>query len=125
MKTSGEKLGFYITVLSGIHEKSLGLQVFYVVDGLLGWLEAQGWLSTFANLGLKVVMNLIAKCYHFMNWQSLTYVQKLVGGCQFRVLTDNITDFVGVLNDRDVTYFENVISDVFLPLCLIKKVLNT
>lgn len=60
------------------------LQYFYVVNGFLGCLEAQGWLSAFANPSPpKVALTLIAELYYSINRQSLTYVEGVVDGHQF------------------------------------------
>lgn len=43
-----------------------------------------------------------------MNWQSLTCVQGLMDGLQFRLSVDDIVKSLGVSNEGGVTYFENV-----------------
>lgn len=56
-----------VTIHTVIHEQSMEIKDFNVVDGFFGCLEAQGWLSAFTNIRPKVVMTLIAKFYHSMN----------------------------------------------------------
>lgn len=62
----------------------------------------------FACPKLKVAMTLIAKFHHSMDRLSLTCVQGLVDGCQFRNFADDIAKFLGFTNEGVITYFENV-----------------
>lgn len=99
---SREKKDLYFysfSIQSGIHEQSLGHEDYDVVDGFSGYLKAQGWLSAFTNLRPKVTMTLIAKFYHCTNRQSLTCVQRLVNGCQFILLADDVADYLSVSNE--------------------------
>lgn len=57
-------------------------------------------------------MNLIAEFYLSLTNLSQICVQGLVDGYQFRLLVDDIAYFLGVSNEGDVTYFENVTSNV-------------
>lgn len=88
------------------------LQDFDGLDGFLGFLDAQGWLSAFVHPELKVVITLIAKVYYSINWQSLTCVLDLVDGRQFKLSVNDVDEFLGVLNEGDITYLENVTLEV-------------
>lgn len=88
------------------------LQDFDGLDGFLGFLDAQGWLLAFVHPELKVVITLIAKVYYSINWQSLTCVLDLVDGRQFKLSVNDVDEFLGVLNEGDITYLENVTLEV-------------
>lgn len=77
------------TIWSGIYEQSLELQDFDVDNDFLGFVEAQGWLLALTNPGL-------------FRWQKHKDDS-----------ADDIANFLGVPNEWDVTYFENVTLDVF------------
>lgn len=55
-------------IQNGIYKQSLKLQDFDVIDGFLGFLDAQGWLSAFIHPELKVVITLIVIFYYSINW---------------------------------------------------------
>lgn len=81
------------------------------VDGFLGLLEAQGWLSLLGYLESKVDVTLIAEFYHTMDRSSLSCVLVLVDGRPFQVFAIDIFKFLGAPNEGDVAYFENMASD--------------
>lgn len=55
------------TLQRGIHKQSLEPQDFDVVNGFLGYLEAQGWLSAFTDPKSEATITLIVEFYHSMN----------------------------------------------------------
>lgn len=57
-------------------------------------------------------MTLIANFYHSMDQLSISFVQVLVDGRQFRFTANDISEFLGVPNEGDVTSFENVKSEI-------------
>lgn len=99
-------------IWSGICEQALEIQDFEFLVGFLGWLEVKGWLTAFSCQELRVVMILAVEFHHSMNLPNLTCVQGLVNGHHFKFFTNDILEFLGVPKEGDVTYFENVTSDV-------------
>lgn len=63
-----------IAVCNAIYKHAMVINDYEIVDGLLGCLEAQWWLSTFSCSKLKVTMTLIAEFYHSMDQSNLSYV---------------------------------------------------
>lgn len=100
------------TVRNVIYDHAMVINDCEVVDGFLGSLEAQGWLSLLGCLESKVVMTLIAEFYHTMDRpSSLSCVQAWVGGRPFQVFAADILKKICVPNEGDVIYFENMTSD--------------
>lgn len=97
---------------NAIYEQTIIIDDYDKVDGLLGCLDAQGWLLTFPCLESNAARTPITDFYDSMEPPSLLCVRGLVDNRPFRVFANNISKLLRVLNEGDVTYFENVTSNI-------------
>lgn len=81
-----------------IHEQQMVLDEYLdKVDGCLGFLKVQGWLSTFSRPESKVALTLITE-FNSIEWPSISYVQGKVNGILFRITASDISEFLRLPN---------------------------